>query len=132
MFFKVEGICPKCSTKGKSVALNKMIIHVNDISKVDGNIEHYVCKNSSCDVVYFNIKSNFLVNDINKEIGYKDSASTNGAVCYCYGVKKSELNDSTIEMIESKMELVPRSCGTRNPYTVCCVGEIKKMLKAKE
>lgn len=129
MQFKAEGQCPKCHTKGKVIALKKMINHVDDLSFIKDRFDYFVCKKSSCENVYFNISNEFTVDQLNKEVGYKQSSSEDANICYCYNIKKSELNEFIFELIEEKMEFFPSSCGIRNPYGKCCLVEIKKVLK---
>lgn len=129
MIFKAQGQCPRCAQKGKNVALKKMKHHVDDISFLRDEFDYYICKNESCDIVYFSIVSEFSTQQLNKEVGYKKSASDSANICYCYNIKKSDLNEHTLGFIETKMEEYPSSCGIRNPYGVCCTGAIKKMQK---
>lgn len=127
MIFKVEGLCPKCKSKGKSIKKQAMMNHVDDISFVK-DFDYYVCMESSCEVVYFNIQNEFLHTQMNKELGYKNYSSEDATVCYCYGLKKNELNEHSVGYLETKMEEYPRACGTRNPTGKCCKGYIKKMI----
>ena len=127
MIFKQEGFCPKCATKGKHIALEKMLLHVDDISYLHEEFDYFVCKNNSCEVVYFNIINEFLTTQLNKSVGYKQSSSEDALICYCYNIKKAQLNEHTIDFIESKMEEYPCACEQRNPYGGCCLKEIKKL-----
>ncbi len=131
MIFKVDGQCPKCAKRGKKISLKKMKSHVDDISYIKEHFNYYVCKNSHCEVVYFNIMNEFLTHQLNKEVGYKKSSSSDATICYCYNIKKSQLNSNTIGYIKTKMEEYPCDCEKRNPYNSCCLNEIKKLLKAK-
>lgn len=129
MIFKVEGLCPNCKKKGKKISLLKMKNHVDDISFLRDEFTYYICKNSACETVYFSIVSQFTTAQLNKEVGYKNSSSANANICYCYNIKKSQLNEHIIGFIESKMEEYPCDCATRNPYATCCRSEVKKLLK---
>lgn len=129
MIFKVEGQCPKCAQKGKSISIKKMRHHVDDISFLHDEFEYYVCQNSACEIVYFNIINEFYTYQLNKEVGYKQSSSQEANICYCYNIKKSDLNEYTIGYIETKMEEYPCECKTRNPYGNCCKKHIKKLMK---
>lgn len=129
MNFRVEGQCPKCHQKGKMIALNKMLNHVDDISYIKDRFDYFICKNSSCENVYFNISNEYTLKQLNKEVGYKKDSSIDAVICYCYNIKKSSLNEHIFDLIEEKMEFYPSSCGIRNPYGKCCLVEIKKTLK---
>lgn len=129
MIFKVEGQCSQCQTKGKKISLESMNNHVDDISFLRDEFDYHICKNSDCEVVYFNIVSQFTLTQLNKEIGYKRASSENANICYCYNIKKSQLNVHTIDFIKSKMEEYPCACDIRNPYGSCCQSDIKKLLK---
>ena len=130
MIFKAQGQCPRCAQKGKKIALKKMRNHVDDISFLRDEFDYYICKNESCDMVYFSIVSEFTTFELNKEVGYKNSASNNANICYCYNLKKQDLNEYTIGFIETKIEEYPSACEERNPYASCCLGAIKKMQKS--
>lgn len=129
MIFKVEGQCPQCAQKGKKISLKKMKLHVDDLSYITDAFDYYICKNGSCEVVYFNIANQFLTSQLNKEVGYKHNSSDNALICYCYNITKSQLNEHTIGYIETKMEEYPCECAKRNPYGSCCMKEIKKLQK---
>ncbi len=131
MIFKVEGQCPNCAQKGKKIARDAMIHHVDDIAFLRDEFDYFVCKNSHCDTVYFSIVSEFDVHQLNKEVGYKNSSTQKANICYCYNINKEELHTNTAGIIETKMEEYPCACEQRNPYGTCCLGEIKKLLKEK-
>lgn len=128
MYFKVLGQCSKCQSKGKKIALKRIFNHVNDISSLKNGVEYFICKTPACEVVYFSIKNEFLTTQLNKEVGYKNSSSKEASVCYCYNIKKYEINANTIEQIQTKMSETPCACESRNVYASCCQKEIKKLL----
>lgn len=127
MIFKAEDQCPKCKIKGKKISIEYMINHINDISTLRNDFEYHICKNPKCEVVYFNIKNEYTTKELNKEVGYKNSSSSNANICYCYNIKKSELNEDVINTIKVKMKKSPCICEIRNPYSSCCMIEIKKL-----
>jgi len=131
MVFKAEGICPKCKSKGKQVSKDSMLHHVDDISYIKEQFDYYICKNALCEVVYFNILNEYLYTHLNKEVGYKSFSTSNANICYCYNIKKQDLNEHTIGIIETKMDEYPCACEVRNPYGSCCRKEIKKLMKEK-
>lgn len=129
MIFKQEGHCPKCASKGAKIAHKTLLLHVDDISYIHEEFDYFICKNSACDVVYFNIINEFLTSQLNKSVGYKQSSSKDALICYCYNIKKEQLNEHTLAYIETKMEECPCACEQRNPYGSCCLKEIKKLQK---
>ena len=131
MFFFSEK-CPQCRQKGHKVENDTMIHHVKDISKMgDGGYSY--CSNPQCDVVYFRNEETFTTRMINKEIGFKYSASEQATVCFCYNYPKSELYDDTlIDKINIRIDNYGNRCDIRNPNGKCCIKEIKKMQKEKK
>jgi hypothetical protein len=128
MIFKKEANCPNCQSKGKKISSKKMLNHIKDISAIDIIFQYYICKNEDCDIVYFNINNKFLTTQLNKEVGYKNSSSKKADICYCYDIKKDELNKNTLNKIEAKMQKFSCYCQIRNPYGKCCMSEIKKLM----
>lgn len=128
MIFKKEANCPDCQTKGKKISSKKILNHVKDISAIDIIFQYYLCKNPDCNIVYFNINNKFLTTQLNKEVGYKNSSSTKANICYCYDIKKDELDENTLNKIETKMQKFSCYCQIRNPYAKCCMSEIKKLM----
>lgn len=131
MFFFSEK-CPSCRQKGSKVENDTMIHHVKDISKMgDGGYSY--CSNPQCEVVYFRNEEIFTTRMINKEIGFKYSASEMAAVCFCYNYPKSELYDDTlIDKINIRIDNYGNRCDIRSPDGKCCIKEIKKMQKEKK
>jgi len=131
MFFFSDK-CPNCNQKGQKVENDTIIHHVKDISKMgDGGYSY--CSNPHCDVVYFRDKEIFTTAMINKEIGFKDTSSDFGAVCFCYNYSKLELyNDSLIDKINIRIDTYGSRCDLRNPSGKCCIKQIKQMQKEKK
>ena len=131
MFFFSEK-CPNCGHKGTKVENDTMIHHVKDISKiVDGT--YSFCHTPQCDIVYFCNKDTFTTSMVNKEIGFKDAASEQGAVCFCYNYLKSELYDeSLIDKINIRIDNYGSRCDLRNPTGKCCLKDIKRLQKEKK
>lgn len=131
MFF-FAGKCPHCQQKGQKVDNDTMIHHVRDISKMgDGGYSY--CANPQCDVVYFRNKEIFTTSMINKEIGFKQSASDSAAVCFCYSYPKSELyDDSLVDKINIRIDNYGSRCDLRNPGGKCCIRQIREMQKEKK
>ena len=130
LFFSAK--CPNCNQRGHKVENDTMIHHVKDISKMgDGGYSY--CSNPQCNVVYFRDKETFTTDMINKEIGFKQSSSDHGAVCFCYNYTKSVLyDDSLIDKINIRIDNYGSRCDLRNPSGKCCTKEIKKMQKEKK
>lgn len=129
MIFKAEGICPNCHKKGKTTSLKKVRHHVDDISFLRDDFDYHICKNSDCNTVYFSINSQFNMKQLNKEVGYKNSSSEDALICYCYNIKKSDLDKNTLGFVQTKMDEYPCECEIRSPYHDCCQKEIRKLSK---
>jgi hypothetical protein len=131
MFFFANK-CPHCKQKGHKVENDTMIPHVKDISRMgDGGYSY--CQNSNCDVVYFRGEEVFTTTMVNKEIGFKHSASDSAAVCFCYNYPKSELyNDALIDKINIRIENYGNRCDIRSPSGRCCIKAIEAMQKEKK
>ena len=130
MQFLPIGVCPTCKEKGKKVDRSVLLYHIDDISKIKDK-EYFVCKNSKCETVYFNLSSLFTCKELNKEIGVKEFSSSEALVCYCFNHKKGDVDKFTLDEIETKMKEVGCKCEVRNPYAGCCMSGIKKFLKVK-
>ena len=130
LFFSAK--CPACNQKGQKVENDTMIHHVKDISKMgDGGYSY--CSNPQCNVVYFRDKELFTTDMINKEIGFKNSSSDQGAVCFCYNYTKSVLyDDALVDKINIRIDNYGSRCDLRSPSGKCCIKEIKKMQKEKK
>ncbi len=121
--------CPICGNKGNKVKNDTMIHHVKDISKM-GDRGYFFCSNSECDVVYFQDKETFTINMVNKEIGLKNTSSSQSSICYCYNYPRSELYDeSIIDKINIRIENYGSRCDIRNPSGRCCLKDIKHTQK---
>lgn len=83
-------------------------------------------RNKCCD-----IKSESIVTDENSMV-------QEGLICYCFNHSKKELYEAiqskkeqeVIEDIKSKMVEPGCFCKTSNPSGKCCLGDIKKFIKA--
>jgi len=124
--------CPSCGHKGTKVENDTLIHHVKDISKI-ADENYSFCHNPQCNIVYFCDKNTFTTSMINKEIGFKDDASNQAAVCFCYNYLKSELYDkSLIDKINIRIDNYGSRCDLRNPTGKCCLKDIKRLQKEKK
>jgi len=103
---------------------------VKDISKI-GDSKYYYCFNPECKIVYYNAnKEQFDVNKVNKEIGFKDYSSYEGAICYCFNIPKARLLErNLLNLIKTRIDYYGDRCDLRHPAGICCMDEIKRTLK---
>ena len=84
---------------------------------------YYFCTDPECDVVYFGQDNTVIRRDELRTVVGQKSDAENAAVCYCFGVTKSEtLLDKSIKgfiTLQTKKSLC--SCETSNPSGRCCL-----------
>ena len=125
-FFKLK--CPLCKQKGKKITTDAMLHHVKDISKIS-DLGYFYCETSSCDVVYYNDKETFITSMLNKEIGFKEHASQQALICYCYNYPKLSLDTvGLVDKIQIRINSYGNRCDTRHPSGQCCLPQIKKSI----
>ncbi len=130
MQFLAKGICPICKQKGNTVDKNVLLHHINDISKIK-NDAYFTCKSSKCEIIYFSLSHSFTCKELNKEVGIKKFSSPEANMCYCFNIKKKDIDENSISKIKQKMKDITCQCEIRNPFGSCCMSGIKIYLKEK-
>lgn len=131
MLFTIIGICPSCHQKGKSVEQEILFYHIDDISKIVQD-NYFFCGSEACKIVYFSSKVHFEYHELNKEVGIKSYSSQDAHLCYCFNIKKKDIDGQTIKSVQSKMASFGCKCTIRNPQGVCCQKDIKHSLTAQK
>lgn len=133
-------ICRECGQKGRPV-LTKTIEHMLfDELKADLQTADYVfCTTPTCEVVYFSNEpqQEFRKPDVRVRVGIKEKEDPI-PVCYCFDYTRErifreirETGESTaLPYIASKVKAGQCRCETENPSGRCCLGEVKKTVKA--
>jgi len=131
MFFITEDICPKCKQKGQKVETEVLMVHLKDISKIKKEKNYYFCWSGECENIYFAIGESLTQKDVIREVGYKDSSSENGIICFCFNYTKANIDENSFEEKKLKVKLHGCNCSLRNPSGRCCTSWFKKYVKER-
>ncbi len=130
--------CPACGEKGQAV--EKLTIEHMLKTDVAGKLagDYAFCKTATCDVVYFaNTGETFRKQDLRVRVGIKETEDPS-PVCYCFDYTRErifeEINatgeSTALPFITDKVKAAACRCETENPSGRCCLGEVKKTIKA--
>jgi hypothetical protein len=104
--------------------------------------QYYFCDSPDCDVVYFAFDPQaprFRLQDLTVRVGVKETTDPI-AVCYCFGFTRQDIQEeirvtsqSTIaERIAAEVEAGRCACEIKNPSGKCCLGDVRRTVKAAE
>lgn len=136
---KEISLCPLCQTQGEKVNKKTAVSLVKD-NIVDNISEskYWLCKNSDCEVVYYNNDANqtFTHGQIKVPVWFKTYATPTYA-CYCEEVTKDTIIEAVLEKGANTLEDIQqmtgantgKECLTKNPRGKCCGGTVKQMLE---
>jgi hypothetical protein len=133
--------CPKCNHPGKHInsqTIKGVLITTLEILK-PGN-PYYYCKTQDCVVVYFHEDGNQVIteDDLRVSVYHKHPSSPTVNICYCFGINVEELDndiknnagEKSANRINAGIKAEQCACDIRNPEGVCCLGNVKRRIKA--
>lgn len=133
-----SAFCTLCKNEASDVSsytLEHMIKKefLKDYNCLEG---FYYCKNPSCEIIYFNKKTNILQEKLRKEVGLKEY-NDSSTVCYCFSWSVSKMKKDilqtgetkALEEIKSKMKTSACACSKNNPSGKCCLKDVKEAIK---
>lgn len=137
MYFSKNPICPICKEEAKSVLAKTLNSLLKDKTKkkLDSLNGFYICKTSTCKVIYFRSNEVLTQEDLNVSVGFKEGAKKE-TYCYCFGWTKPKMvedikkhgRSTAIEDIKANMDSIGCSCEVKNPSGKCCMSDVKKVV----
>ncbi|OEG00237.1 hypothetical protein BHF71_05465 [Vulcanibacillus modesticaldus] len=132
-------LCPVCKTEGEKVNKTTVVSLVKDeIAESITESKYWLCKNSDCEVVYYNSDTNqtFTHDQIKVPVWFKTYATPIYA-CYCKEVTKDAIFEAVLEKGANTLEDIQQTTGAntgndclkKNPRGKCCSGTVKQMLE---
>jgi hypothetical protein len=131
--------CPASGTVGLNVDLVtlKALLTGDALRRLDG-IAYRFCPEPSCDVVYFDTKSDslFRKTDLIVRVGLKEREHPI-TLCYCFGYKLADVQQDLNErgttnipaIINAEIKAGHCACELKNPQGTCCLGSITAAVK---
>jgi bacterioferritin-associated ferredoxin len=123
-------LCPVCGYMGtsvKNITIKHMIIE--ELMKLVGDDDYFLCMNEECDITYYNLKSNIKFNkqQVNVPIWFKKDANPKYA-CYCSEVTEEQVINAVVKDGAANMKEVLKitgamsdsQCQKKNPLGKCC------------
>ena len=126
------GVCPRCDSRGQSVAWRTVAALTN--VAVPPRQNFWLCRDADCDVVYFGDAGSCLgLSDLRVEPGFKAS-SKDHLVCYCFLYRRADIetelrkaSKSTVfDRIQEEVKARNCVCDVRNPTGLCCLREVRE------
>ena len=124
----IEGVCPKCNTKGRKLKKENLRYNLKDISLIEEQ-DPYFCINDECDVVYFQGKRTFDNSFLIRPTAQK-SKDPLATVCFCFGYTRADIDQKRYEEYRTKKEQ-GCACSIRNPSGKCCAKLFRSLLEEK-
>ena len=126
--------CPVSTTAGERVEW--LTVAALAIGPVPARQEFWLCRDPSCDVVYFG-EGGTLVRraELHADPGFK--AGSTGLVCYCFQYRRCDLargyvesgSTQVLKILRSKIAAGDCACQVRNPSGRCCLGEARQVVQ---
>jgi Zinc binding domain len=135
----VQGACPSCGQKGKTVDTQtvKALLAVS-LEAVNETTTYRFCRTPDCRVVYFDEEASiFTEADLRERVHQKNPQVGDVFVCYCYRHTPDSIRAELAAQGET--DVVARvtagtkagtcACDIRNPKGSCCLGNVGKVVK---
>lgn len=135
-----QAICRECGHKGQSV-LRKTLERIlkDECRNVLQHADYLFCTSATCQVVYFSNETQqyFRKGDVRVRVGIKETDDP-VPVCYCFDYTRDRIfreirergASTALPYITEKVKTGQCQCETENPSGRCCLGEVKKTVKA--
>src|SRR5262245_11025707 len=134
--------CERCDGQGKAVSRKIILLMLKpDLLEYAMSGSYSFCPERDCPVVYFDESGgrHFTVDDLRVRVGLKVKDDPI-PLCYCFGFDESHIRD---EITQTGRTCIPErvakliredlcACDTRNPESVCCLGEVNKSARRLE
>ncbi len=134
-----EAACPRCGAVGKVVGDEtiRAILKPGHTERLLA-VERRFCKTPHCAVLYYGADGRLVEKDAaSVRVGVKETEDP-VPLCYCFEFTRAqvrrevaETGDSTIpDRIDAEIRAGRCSCERKNPSGTCCLGEVRKAVKA--
>jgi hypothetical protein len=126
--------CPVDGAKGEPV--KKVTVAAMALGPVPADGSFFVCRSSSCSVVYFGSDGTVLTTDQVRMVpSFKNGGSD--LICYCFEHTEAVLieeversgRSTALESIESQLKAGNCACEIRNPDGRCCLKRARALVE---
>ena len=136
-----QGVCSKCKQKGKPVEGQtiKSMLSVSLREVMD--INYLFCRTDNCPIVYFSSdgKQIFTLSQVRERVYQKEPNVETASVCYCFKYTVGEIinsspenQDAIVKDINTGIKAGQCACDLRNPQGSCCLGNVRRIIKAMQ
>ena len=135
MMFSTKPLCPLCKEEAKGVLAKTLnaLLKLESKKSLNSLEEFFLCKTSTCKVIYFRSNEVLTQEDMSVSVGFKDDAKVKN-YCYCFGWTEERIledikehgNSRAIDDIKGKMDSIGCSCEVKNPTGKCCMVDVKR------
>jgi hypothetical protein len=131
--------CVRCGDQGRPVSKKTVLLMLkSDLLTQEISESFRFCSTRDCPVVYFEDDGDqqFTIYDLRIRVGLKVNEDPI-PLCYCFGFDESNVREQIARTGETTIpETISRligadlcACDARNPFGMCCLGEVNKAAK---
>lgn len=132
--------CPACGRRGKSVSTLTIKALLNVTLEILRPVRYRFCESPACPTVYFAEDGSQTISEDQLRVRVHQKHPDNGDVpaCYCFFHSpdsiRAELNargyTDVIERVTALTKVDACACDIRNPQGSCCLGNLRRVVKA--